>query len=65
VARPGNGREVTRSSPTTLLWPKPGAERHRRARSAASGGAGRCGLATGETAARSEQGVAWGGSAGH
>jgi hypothetical protein len=56
---------VTRSSPTTLIWLKAGAERRRRARSAASGGVDRCGLAAGVTAARSEQGVAWGGSAGH
>jgi hypothetical protein len=42
---------VTRSSPTTLLWPKAGAERCWRARSAALGGAGRCGLKFGWAAA--------------
>jgi hypothetical protein len=38
---------VTRSSPTTLLWPKKGAGRLRRAQTAAQGGAGRCGSQSG------------------
>jgi hypothetical protein len=42
---------VTRSSPTTLLWPKAGAERRRLARSAALGGASRCGMKFGGAAA--------------
>jgi hypothetical protein len=42
-----------------------GAERRRRARSAALGGAGRCGLAAGEMAAWAAQGVARGGAVGH
>jgi hypothetical protein len=41
---------VTRSSHTTILWPKAGAERCRRARSAALGGAGRYGLKFGGAA---------------
>jgi hypothetical protein len=46
---------VTRSSPRTLLWPKAGAERHRRARSSALGGAGQCGLKFGGAAVFSGQ----------
>jgi hypothetical protein len=56
---------VTRSSPTTQSWTKEGAERCRRARSTVLGGAGRCSLAAGETAAQVAQGVAWVDVAGH
>jgi hypothetical protein len=56
---------VTRSSPTTQLWPKAGAKRRWQARSAVLGGVGRCGLAAGEMATRAVQGVVWGGVAGH
>jgi hypothetical protein len=46
-------------------WPRFEQRRLRRARSAALGGAGRCGLAAGETAARAAQGVARGVAVGH
>jgi hypothetical protein len=64
-SRPGKGSGSTRSSPRAQGWPRFKWRQLRRARSAALGGAGRYGLASGETATRAAQGVARGVAIGH